>query len=98
MTSSQGRRELQIAKLGHGEIESRTRLIFALCKKQMSWNSLKENVGANGLENIVEHNKKKLNEKKIVKTELRDDEVEIELDMNKSVVPSSITHTIYPQE
>ena len=84
MTSSQRRRELEIAELCCEEIERRNKA--AICLKQTA-NELE-------LEKIVEEYQRKLIKAKIVEYEHRDDEFEIDLVMNKIVLPSSSTNKV----
>ena len=73
LTSSQRIRELEIAKMRREEIERQNK--FAICLQQKA-NELDP-------EKIAEDNQRKLIEAKMVETELKDAELEINLDMKK---------------
>ena len=55
---------------------------------------LKEKENELALETLVEENKRKLNEAKIVETELMDDDSDIDTDINKTALPSSRTQQV----
>ena len=74
VTSSQRKSELEIAKLRRLEIERQNETGIRLKEKE---NEL-------ALETLVEENKRKLNEAKIVETELMDDDSDIDTDINKT--------------
>ena len=84
MTSSQRKRELEIAKLRRLEIERQNETGIRLKEKE---NEL-------ALETLVEENKRKLNDAKIVETELMDDDSDIDTDINKTALPSSRTQQV----
>ena len=84
MTSSQRKRELEIAKLRRLEIERQNETGIRLKEKE---NEL-------ALETLVEENKRKLNEAKIVETELMDDDSDNDTDINKTALPSSRTQQV----
>ena len=84
MTSSQRKRELEIAKLRRLEIERQNETGIRLKEKE---NEL-------ALETLVEENKRKLNESKIVETELMDNDSDIDTDINKTALPSSRTQQV----
>ena len=84
MTSSQRKRELEIAKLRRLEIERQNETGIRLKEKE---NEL-------ALETLVEENKRKLNEGKIVETELIDDDSDIDTDINKTALLSSRTQQV----
>ena len=46
------------------------------------------------LETLAEENKRKLNEAKIVETELMDDDLDIDTEINKTALPSSRTQQV----
>ena len=81
MTSSQRKRELEIAKLRCLEIERQNETGIRLKEKE---NEL-------ALETLVEENKRKVNEAKIDETELMDDDSDIDTDINETALPSSRT-------
>ena len=83
-TSSQRKRELEIAELRRLEIERQNET--GIRQKE------KENELA--LETLVEENKRKLNEAKIVETESMDDDSDIDTDINKTALPSSRTQQV----
>ena len=87
LTSSQRIRELEIAKMRREEIERQNK--FAICLQQKA-NEL-------DLEKIAEDNQRKLIEAKMVETELKDAELEIDLDMKKNLLLSSSTYKVFPQ-
>ena len=84
MTSIQRKRELQVAKLRRLEIERQNETGIRLKEKE---NEL-------ALETLVEENKRKLNEAKIVETELMNDDSDIDTDINKTALPSSRTQQV----
>ena len=55
---------------------------------------LKEKENELALETFVEENKRKLNETKIVETELKDDDSDIDTEINKTALPSSRTQQV----
>ena len=55
---------------------------------------LKEKENELALETLVEENKRKLNEAKIVERELMDDDSDIDTDINKTALPSSRTQQV----
>ena len=83
-TSSQRKRELEIAKLRRLEIERQNETGIRSKEKE---NEL-------ALETLVDENKRKLNEAKIVETELMDDDSDIDTDINKTALPSSRTQQV----
>ena len=82
--TSQRKSELEIAKLRRLEIERQNETGIRLKEKE---NEL-------ALETLVEENKRKLNEAKIVETELVDDDSDIDTDINKTALPSSRTQQV----
>ena len=82
--TSQRKSELEIAKLRRLEIERQNETGIRLEEKE---NEL-------ALETLVEENKRKLNEAKIVETELVDDDSDIDTDINKTALPSSRTQQV----